>query len=85
MKIIVTGSTGNISKPLTSLLVGAGHAVSVITSSSERTAEIESLGAKALVGSVEDADFVKEAFNLSPDCWHFRNTEWLPHLYFEAH
>jgi len=63
MKIIVTGSTGNISKPLTSSLVDAGYDVSVITTSSKRTEEIESLGAKALVGSVEDADFVKEAFD----------------------
>jgi nucleoside-diphosphate-sugar epimerase len=31
MKIIVTGSTGNISKPLTQKLVAAGHDVTVIS------------------------------------------------------
>jgi len=62
MKIIITGSTGNISKPLTVMLVEAGHQVSVITSNDEKTDEIKSLGAEPLVGSVEDADFLQEAF-----------------------
>lgn len=62
MKIIITGSTGNISKPLTSMLIEAGHAVSVITSNASKASEIESLGAKPLVGSVEDADFITNAF-----------------------
>ncbi|SEN91738.1 Uncharacterized conserved protein YbjT, contains NAD(P)-binding and DUF2867 domains [Chitinophaga rupis] len=62
MKVIITGSTGNISKPLTSMLVEAGYDVSVITSSKEKTKEIGSLGAKPLVGSVEDRGFLQEAF-----------------------
>jgi uncharacterized protein YbjT (DUF2867 family) len=62
MKIIITGSTGNISKPLTSILVEAGHEVSVISSNDKKTKEIKGLGAEPLVGSVEDADFLAEAF-----------------------
>lgn len=62
MKIIITGSTGNISKPLTAMLVEAGHSVDVITSDDKKTDEIKGLGAEALVGSVEDADFVVKAF-----------------------
>ncbi|SDD99515.1 Uncharacterized conserved protein YbjT, contains NAD(P)-binding and DUF2867 domains [Mucilaginibacter pineti] len=62
MKIIITGSTGNISKPLTSLLVEEGHDVSVITSNENKAAEIEELGASPLIGSVEGADFIKNAF-----------------------
>jgi uncharacterized protein YbjT (DUF2867 family) len=62
MKFIITGSTGNISKPLSTLLIEAGNEVSIITSNKEKTNEIEGLGAKALVGSVEDADFLTEAF-----------------------
>lgn len=62
MKIIITGSTGNISKPLTEMLVEAGHGVSVITTDDKRTDEIRGLGAQTLVGSVEDADFLTEAF-----------------------
>jgi NAD(P)H dehydrogenase (quinone) len=32
MKIIVTGSLGNISQPLTEILVAQGHAVTVVSS-----------------------------------------------------
>jgi uncharacterized protein YbjT (DUF2867 family) len=62
MKIIITGSTGNISKPLIVMLVEAGHEVSVITSDDKKVDEIKNLKAKILVGSVEDNDFLTEAF-----------------------
>jgi uncharacterized protein YbjT (DUF2867 family) len=62
MKIIVTGSLGHISKPLTIELVQKGHHVTVISSSEERQNEIEALGAKAAIGSLEDVDFISETF-----------------------
>jgi uncharacterized protein YbjT (DUF2867 family) len=62
MKIIVTGSLGNISKPLTIELVQKGHHVTVISSSQERKNEIEELGAKAAIGSLQDVDFISETF-----------------------
>ena len=62
MKIILTGSLGNIGKPLTVQLVQQGHKVNVISSNAERVATIEALGAKALVGSMFDSDFLTEAF-----------------------
>ncbi|QEM11132.1 NmrA family NAD(P)-binding protein [Mucilaginibacter rubeus] len=62
MKIIVTGSTGNISKPLTQTLVAAGHSVTVISSSADKVADIEALGAEAAIGSLADADFLTETF-----------------------
>ena len=62
MKIIVTGSTGNISKPLTQTLTAAGHNVTVISSNADKIAEIESLGAKAAIGSLADADFLTQTF-----------------------
>ncbi|WP_027379753.1 NmrA family NAD(P)-binding protein [Chryseobacterium daeguense] len=62
MKIIVTGSLGNISKPLTEELLAKGHDVTVISSSPERQSEIESLGAKAAIGKMEDVDFLAETF-----------------------
>jgi len=62
MKITITGSLGNISRPLTASLVAAGHTVTVISSKSARQVEIEKLGAKAAIGSVEDPVFLKEAF-----------------------
>lgn len=62
MNYLITGSIGHISKPLTEKLIAAGQTVSVITSNAARVADIEALGAKALVGSVDDAAFVESAF-----------------------
>jgi uncharacterized protein YbjT (DUF2867 family) len=62
MKIILTGSLGNISKPLAIKLVQKGHDISIISSNVENQSEIEKLGAKALIGSVEDLDFLTQSF-----------------------
>jgi uncharacterized protein YbjT (DUF2867 family) len=62
MKIIVTGSLGHISKPLTQELVQKGHSVTVISSQPERQKEIEALGATAAIGSVEDTEFLAATF-----------------------
>ena len=62
MKIIVTGSLGNISKPLTEELVQKGHTVTVISSKSERQKDIEAIGAKAAIGTMEDANFLTATF-----------------------
>lgn len=59
---VVTGSIGNIGKPIVEGLVKAGKDVRVITSSADRAKDIERLGAKALIGQVQDAAFVKQAF-----------------------
>lgn len=62
MKIIVTGSLGHISKPLTQELVEKGHQVTVISSNPERQEAIEALGATAAIGTMEDADFLLVTF-----------------------
>lgn len=62
MKIIVTGSLGNISKPLTQILTAGGHAVTVISSDATKQRDIEALGAKAAIGSLKDAAFLTSAF-----------------------
>lgn len=62
MKIVLTGSLGNIGKPLTSELVQKGHAVTVISSNNERKKEIEALGATAAIGSMFDVDFLTATF-----------------------
>lgn len=62
MKIVITGSLGNISKPLTETLVKAGHTVTVISSSANRADEIKALGATPAIGSVEDVNFLTDAF-----------------------
>ena len=62
MKIVVTGSLGNISKPLTEELVERGHSVTVISSTAERQKDIAALGAKATIGTMEDPDFLSATF-----------------------
>ena len=63
MKIIVTGSLGNISKPLTQELIQKGHQVTVISSNEEKSKAIENLGATAAIGSLEDVHFISETFH----------------------
>jgi uncharacterized protein YbjT (DUF2867 family) len=62
MNYVITGSLGNISKPITEQLTRNGHQVSVISSKQGNAAAIEALGAKALIGSVEDAAFLNNSF-----------------------
>lgn len=63
MKIIISGSLGNIGKPLTHKLVAAGHDVTVISSSADKKEAIEKAGANAAIGSVSDAAFLAATFN----------------------
>ena len=62
MKIILTGSLGNIGKPLTQELVQKGHQVTVISSNLEKITSIENLGAIAAIGSLDDEGFLTETF-----------------------
>ncbi|WP_159477782.1 NAD(P)H-binding protein [Dyadobacter sp. 3J3] len=62
MKIIITGSLGNVSKPLATELVQNGHTVSVISSNPAKQKEIEALGAEAAIGSIEDVAFLTQTF-----------------------
>lgn len=62
MNIVLTGSLGNISKPLAIALIAKGHLVTVISSKADKQKEIESIGAKAAIGSLEDINFLTTAF-----------------------
>ena len=57
MKIVLTGAAGNITKPLAEKLLADKHEVSVIGRSAENLKSLTDKGAKALIGSVEDAAF----------------------------
>ena len=63
MKFVVTGSLGNVSKPLAEKLIAAGHSVTILSSKADKIAQIEALGAKAAIGSVEDIDFLTKTFS----------------------
>jgi len=62
MNITLSGSLGNISKPLAIELVQKGHDVTVISHSPDRQKDIEAIGAKAAIGSMEDVAFLTSAF-----------------------
>ena len=62
MKFIVTGSLGNISKPLAQELVQKGHRVTVISSKPEKQKDIEAMGGVAAIGTLEDVDFLVSTF-----------------------
>lgn len=62
MNIVITGSLGNISKPLTKNLISQGHEVTVISSNKQRKQDIETLGAKAAIGSLLDINFITQCF-----------------------
>lgn len=65
MRITILGSLGNIGKPLTELLVNAKHDVTVISSNQDRKSEIEHMGAKAAIGTINDIDFLTGVFKKS--------------------
>lgn len=80
-KYVITGSIGHISKPIVEGLIKAGKEVSVITSAENRIPEITKLGARALVGQVQDPAFVQSAFagtdvvyTMIPPIW--QTTDW---------
>ncbi|MGN6533622.1 MAG: SDR family oxidoreductase [Ginsengibacter sp.] len=62
MQIILTGSLGHISKPVTKILSEQGHLVTVISSKPERQKDIEDLGATAAIGTMEDIHFLTNTF-----------------------
>ncbi|TWI98679.1 uncharacterized protein YbjT (DUF2867 family) [Mucilaginibacter frigoritolerans] len=62
MKITVTGSLGYVSTPLIKELIKKGHSVTIISSKAEKQKDIEALGAKAAIGTMEDVDFLTKTF-----------------------
>ncbi|WEK18252.1 MAG: NAD(P)H-binding protein [Candidatus Pedobacter colombiensis] len=62
MKYTLTGSLGNISKPLAQALIDAGHQVTIISSNADKAKAIEALGATAAIGSITDVAFLTKAF-----------------------
>jgi uncharacterized protein YbjT (DUF2867 family) len=80
-KYVITGSLGNISKPIIIGLAKAGHDVHVITSSADRQAAITQLGAKAHVGRLQDQAFLNgvlagadAVYTMIPPIW--QTTDW---------
>ena len=62
MKYTLIGSLGNITKPLASTLIAAGHDVTIVSSNKDKQGAITALGAKAAIGTIEDTAFLGKAF-----------------------
>ncbi|MCX8525924.1 NAD(P)H-binding protein [Chryseobacterium formosus] len=62
MKIVITGSLGNVAKPLAQQLIDEGHDITIISSNDSKGNEIEALGAKPAIGSITDLDFLIKTF-----------------------
>lgn len=85
MKYVITGSLGNISKPLAETLIAAGHEVIVVSSKAEKVEQIEALGAKAAIGSVEDVAFLTKTFTGADAVYtmvppHFGAADWKKYI-----
>lgn len=63
MQYVITGGAGNISKPLSLLLLEQGHQVTVIGRNAENLQKLSDAGANTAIGSVEDVDFLTRTFN----------------------
>lgn len=62
MKITLLGSLGTINRILIPRLVQANHQVTVVTTTPQRQAAIEALGAHAAVGTMQDGAFLAQTF-----------------------
>jgi uncharacterized protein YbjT (DUF2867 family) len=62
MKYVITGSSGNISRPLSEKLLSAGHDVTIVGRNEEHLKSLTSKGAKAAIGELEDPAFLNSAF-----------------------
>lgn len=62
MKITLTGSLGNIGKPLATQLIGAGHTVTIISHDAEKSAVITGMGGIPAIGELQDVAFLAKVF-----------------------
>jgi uncharacterized protein YbjT (DUF2867 family) len=61
-KFVITGGAGNVSKPLTEILLAKGHEVTVVGRHAEKLGELVGLGAKAAIGDLSDVSFLTKTF-----------------------
>lgn len=59
---VITGATGNTGKRIAEALLDAGKPVTVVSRRAEHVQALVGKGAKAAIGDLADADFVKQTF-----------------------
>ena len=60
---VITGATGNTGKPITLALLEAGKKVRIISRNAENARELTDKGAELFLGSTDDTEFLKKAFD----------------------
>jgi uncharacterized protein YbjT (DUF2867 family) len=60
---VITGATGHTGKPIALGLLERGHKVRIISRNPEKAKELTDKGAELFVGSTQDAEFLKRAFD----------------------
>ncbi len=60
---VITGATGNTGKGIALTLLKAGKQVRIISRSEEKAKELTDKGAELFLGSTDDVDLLKKAFN----------------------
>lgn len=61
-KFVITGGAGNVSKPLTEILLGKGHDVTVVGRTADKLTGLVALGAKSAIGDLSDVPFLTKTF-----------------------
>lgn len=61
-KFVITGGAGNVSKPLTEILLSKGHEVTVVGRNPGNLAALAEIGAKTAIGDLTDTAFLSETF-----------------------
>jgi len=62
MDITLTGSLGNIGRPLAEQLIREGHRVTIISSDPRKAEAIVQLGGKPAIGNLSDTSFLTQTF-----------------------
>jgi uncharacterized protein YbjT (DUF2867 family) len=77
MRFVVTGAAGHVSKPLTEILLGRKHGVTVISRNAENVAELKRQGANIAIGDIQDVHFLTKTLKgadavylMVPPMWH---------------
>jgi uncharacterized protein YbjT (DUF2867 family) len=82
MKYVLTGGSGNVTKPLAEKLLAAGHEVTIIGRDAAKLQSLIEKGVNAAAGSVEDPSFLASAFADADAVYlmippNFAATDWL--------
>lgn len=70
MRIFVTGATGHLGSAVVQELICSGHKVIGLTRSEEGAKKLEMLGAKALIGTLEDSNCLSKGASIADGVIH---------------